>query len=301
MYTLTTLDDLKGLSSEARFTFVQQASQLSTYYEAWKAQDDGGYEYPVSVAGSKERAPGIHASEISKCLRRLTYSIMGELRKPPSGKSRDVNMQMRFNIGHAVHGMLQYEFKLMCAWLNEGMFKGTGWTAHFLPEVRIHPGVSEVAHSWDVHSSCDGIFCFDFNDVTVLRVGIEIKTKSGPEFDKLKCPEPDHVEQATLYMASLNVPLLWFVYYNKSNSNYTKCSAPYLIQFSEEMWTSKLVPRFSEAREYASKRAIPNRTEGMFCRWCPFAWTCEPPSLARRNKALAAPKTSPNLWPTSKP
>ena len=113
MFTLTTLNDLRGLSSESRFSFIQQASQLSVYYEEWKAQDDGGYTYPVGVAGSKGRAQGIHASEISRCLRRLTYSIMGTERKPVQGVQRDVNMQMRFNIGHAVHGMLQFEFDLL--------------------------------------------------------------------------------------------------------------------------------------------------------------------------------------------
>jgi hypothetical protein len=298
MYTLTTLDDLRTLSSEARFNFVQQASLLSGYYEQWKAQDNGGYTYQVDVAGSKERAPGIHASEISKCLRRLTYSISGEMRKPPTGQDRDVNMQMRFNIGHAVHGMLQHEFQLMCAWLNEGIFKGTGWSAHFMPEVRIHPGVSELARVWNMHSSCDGVFCFDLNGETVLRVAVEIKTKSGPEFDKLRAPEPDHVEQAHLYQAALNVPLLWFVYYNKSNSNFTKAVAPYLIQFSDEVWDKRLVPRFTEATEHANKSTLPGRAEGMFCRWCPFAWTCNPPSLKRR-KGHSATKTSPNLWPTS--
>lgn len=300
MYALTTLDDLKTLPAEVRNGFVQQASQLSMYYEGWKSQDNGGYEYKVEIPGSRERAPGVHASEISKCLRRLTYGVMGEKRKPPTGAQRDVNMQMRFNIGHAVHGMLQYEFKLMCAWLNEGMFNGTGWSAYFEPEVHIHPGMSQVAAQWNIHSSCDGIFCFDFCGNTVLRVGIEIKTKSKDEFDKLKCPEPDHVEQANVYMVSLNVPLLWFVYYNKSNSNYTKCTAPWLIQFSGELWEHRTMPHIIEAGDLASKGKLPGRTEGMFCRWCPFAWTCEPAYLKRR-KAFGSTKTAPSLWPSSKP
>jgi CRISPR/Cas system-associated exonuclease Cas4 (RecB family) len=294
MYTLATLDNLRSLSSEHRFSFVQQVSQLSGYYEQWKSQDNGGYAYTVDIPGSRERSPGIHASEISKCLRRLTYSVMGETRRPPTGASRDVNMQMRFNIGHAVHAMLQHEFKLMCAWVNENIYAGTGWSVFFEDEISIHPGVSPTAKEWDLHSSCDGAFTFSCNGVVVLRVGLEIKTKSKDEFDKLKTPEKDHIEQAHLYMAALDLPLMWFVYYNKSNSNYTKAIAPYLIQFSDEIWGKQLTPRFSEAMQRALTKDLPKRTEGMFCRWCPFAWTCDPPSIKRRNRTV--PQVNQALW-----
>lgn len=299
MHSLATINELKTNPPEVTASYVQQAGKLSDFYALFKQNDLGGYSYEVDIPGSRERAPGIHASEISHCTRQLTYSIQGVKRKPTTGGDRDINMQMRFNLGHAVHGMLQQEFSLMCTWLNSSIFGNSGWSASFCPEVRISEENSAVAKQWAVHSSCDGVFCFDFNGETVLRVGLEIKTKSGPEYEKLGKPENAHIEQTHLYMACLDLPLLWFVYYNKSNSNYTKSAAPYLVQFDSNLWDNKLVPRFAKATTSAQANQLPDRAEGMHCRWCPFAYVCAPPSVRTYGVKPDPASTSPVLWPTS--
>lgn len=255
--------------------------ELSTFYDAWKTQDTGGYSYTVDIPGSETREPGVHASELG-CLLRVVYSLLGVERRPATDTdAKRTNMKMRFNIGHAVHAMLQHELKLMCEWLVGDV--------QFQDEVRVNPEIGGPAAQYLMRSSCDGIFTFypPREDYTVnvpayLRVGLEIKTASEKEFDKLVKPKDEHREQTCLYMKALNLPLMWTLYYNKSNSNYTKSSPPFLFQFDHALWTSKLEPRIQSAHQFAQAKQLPPREEGFYCRWCPFAWTCNPPSANRK-------------------
>jgi len=250
--------------------------ELSKFYDAWKAQDNGGYKYEVNVTGSEGRKPGIHASELS-CQRRLTYSLMNTDRRPPTGPSI-VNMRRRFNVGHALHAMTQHEFKLMCAWLRGSI--------EFTDEVGIYPELGGVAQQYIMYSSADGIFSFIHEGFTYLRVGVEIKTESEKEYDKMVKPRDEHLEQTCMYMKSLDLPLLWFVYYNKSNSNFTPSSPPYLIQFDRTLWDKKVEPRIVGAHQFAQSGQLPDRTEAFYCRWCPFSWHCQPPSVNQKRNSL---------------
>jgi CRISPR/Cas system-associated exonuclease Cas4 (RecB family) len=285
MHKLVTIDDLDQ-PQEVKTPLIERARQLSRYFEQYKAQDNGGYTYTVEVAGSKERAPGIHASEISKCQRLLVYSIQGVERKKAEGDTVDVNMQMRFNVGHAVHGMLQNDMTRMCEWVNTA---SGGVVLTYEPEVRIHPGLGGNAEQWGAHSACDGVFVFVHQGEAYLRVGHEIKTQSAPMYEKNTRPQDDHYEQTTLYMAALDVPLMWIQYYNKSNSYFTPSDPPYLFQFDTHLWERQLEVKFAKSQHQAETGQLPDREEGRHCRWCPFSWTCQPPSL---NKQRYGPSTT---------
>jgi hypothetical protein len=266
---LTTIADLDQ-PAEVTKPLIARAMELGKFYTGFKAQDTGGYQYLVDVTGSKDRAPGIHASELS-CQLKLVYNLLGVEKRP---ENRDVNMQMRFNMGHAVHGMVQHEFKLMCQWLGGGIT--------FEDEVGIHPGLGGVAAQYTMYSSADGVFCFVHDGVVYLRVGLEIKTESGPGFEKLKKPRDYHDEQTCMYMKALDLPLLWTFYYNKSNSNIVPSTPPWLNQFDHHLWTATIEPKIAGAHEFARARQLPPRTEGFYCTWCPFAWTCKPPRMQRK-------------------
>lgn len=280
MLKLATINDLKENPPEVTNEFVTRAMQLSSWYDQWKQQDMGGYSYTVEVVANKQRTPGVHASEISKCPRQAVYTLNGT--EPRAGE-KNVNMQRRFNFGHALHAMTQKELELMCAWLNQGQKLIT-----FEPEASIHPSLQDVAAQYDIHSSCDGVFTFWYQDEPYLRVGLEIKTKSAPEYEKLNAPEPAHLEQTCVYMRALDVPLMWLLYYNKSNSNYTGASPPYLFKFDEHIWTTKLVPRIEEFRQLSQSGELPLRVEGFHCGWCPYRWTCQPPSQYGSKRVGAA-------------
>ncbi len=286
MHKLVTIEDLKQ-PREVKDPLIDRARQIGRYYTGFKAQDTGGRSFTVDIGGARQRAPGIHASEISKCRRLLVYSIRGEERKPVQGDDADVNMQLRFDAGHVFHALIQNDMERMCEWLNTA---SGSIVITYEPEVRINPKLGGNAQKWALNSSCDGRFCFWHNGEEYLRVGHEIKTASGPSYEKLTKPQDDHYEQTNLYMAALDLPLMWIHYYNKSNSYFTAPEPPYLFQFDHHMWEKQLETRFAESHQEAQSGALPDREEGRHCNWCPFAWTCQPPS--RKTKRKYGPSTT---------
>jgi CRISPR/Cas system-associated exonuclease Cas4 (RecB family) len=288
MHKLLTTEDLKQ-PQEVKTPLIERARQLSRYFEQYKAQDAGGYSYTVEVGGEKERAAGIHASEVSKCQRLVVYSISGVERKKNEGATGDPNMQMRFNVGHALHAMLQNDMARMCDWINTSSGEVV---LTYKAEQRISPELGGNAEQWGVYSACDGEFTWWHKGDPYLRTGHEIKTASGPSFDKNTKPEDAHYEQTTIYMATLELPLMWVQYYNKSNSYFTAADPPYLFQFDEHLW-QMLEIKFAKAHHQAETGQLPDREEGRHCRWCPFTWTCKPPNLQKRKYGPSTTARSP--------
>ena len=266
---LLVIDDLRQ-SQGVKTQYIQHAMQLARLWHLWKEQQEGNHDILVKFRGEKGRKPGIHASEISGCQRKVVYSLLGTERIVAT---RNVNMQDRFDQGTLTHALIQHQFHEMCKWIGDSIT--------FEDEAKIHPGMGGVAQQWNMHSSADGIFTFWDNGQPYMRVGLEIKTQSAPEYEKLKEPIDYHKEQACVYMRALDLPLLWFLYYNKSNSNYTPSEAPYLTQFNPVLW-DQLEKRFGVVTQMAQAGQLPAKQEGMPCSWCPFAHTCEPNYLKAR-------------------
>jgi hypothetical protein len=257
--------------------YIQRAQGLSQiYFDHIANTQDLNYKYAVEIFGSKERSQGIHASEISKCMRALVYGIAGVERKPEV-RNTDVNMLMRFRIGQAVHAMVQYDWHLIA--------NKPGSQMTFRDEVRVSPELGGVAELWNIHSSCDGeITLLDAAGNPEIRVGLEIKTMSDKQYDKLKSPQHDHVEQTNVYMATLDVPLMWVLYYNKSSSNVTTSFPPYLFQFDGKLWRDELEIRFARCIHMAQTGIVPEGTEGLYCKWCPFTYLCGPTILKPKSR-----------------
>ena len=165
--------------------YMTRAQNLSQVYldQVVSSQEDH-QRYTVEIFGSKKRAPGVHASELSKCMRALVYGIMGMERK--ANKGADVNMLMRFKMGHAIHALVQYEWSQI-AEKSEGLIQ-------FEDEVKVSPEVSAAAAQWNIRSSCDGIItcCAPQGGGPQVRVGLEIKTISDDGYKKLRQPQSDH-------------------------------------------------------------------------------------------------------------
>lgn len=278
---LNSTTELKGQDLTPYIEFVNSLSQMYFDYVA-NSQDDT-YSYTVDHFGGKERAPGIHASEISNCMKLMVYSLMNTQRYSDPSTS-DVNMLMRFALGTAVHAMVQNDWHRICEkTAGQIVFDGcSGYTLSFQDEVKISPELGGLSAYWNLHSACDGIFTlWSPHGQPVLRIGLEIKTESDKQFDKLTQPRVYHKKQTTLYMAALDIPLLWVFYYNKSNSNISTSYPPYVFQFDEKLW-KELENRFSEAHQYAASQQLPQGTEGMHCRWCAYSYTCKPAILSGR-------------------
>lgn len=226
-----------------------------------------------------ERPKGIHASELNKCLKQTYYSLVGLEKK----NSVDLNMRRRFHMGHAVHDMVQKELGQMAALAQaEELAARNGWYLEFEKETKVSPDRQALAAKYKIYSSCDGVFTFrelEHGNV-VLRVGLEIKTEAPDGYEKLNGPKKDHIEQVHVYMACLDLPLLWFFYMNKGNQNSTPSDAPWLITFNPQVW-SRLEGRATEVLEYEVQNKAPPREEGFHCKFCPYSWDCLPPSQQR--------------------
>lgn len=286
---LINLQDLARPEEELS-PLISQAQKLGDLWLEFIKQDDDRHEYVVSVGGDKDRTGGIHASEMSKCMRRLVYSIMGTERRPDA-QSTKANMKLRFRTGTAIHSMIQCDFKRMAEWYTKN-YQHLGWALTFESELPVRSHLQEVAKAWDLSSSCDGAFTFWRQNREMppsygyawdpyIRVGLEIKTSSAPQYEERKRPEADHLEQTCLYQATLDLPLMWVLYYNKSNSNFTTPFSPWLFKFDRTLWERELEMRFAKAHHQAETQQLPDRTEGMHCGWCPFSYACQPKVLTK--------------------
>lgn len=279
---LTTIEDLRR-PREQTDHLIKQAQTIADLFDEFIRQDNETYSYKVTDFGESTREVGIHASEMSKCQRRLVYGIMGIDRRSDSS-AIDPNMKLRFRTGTAIHAMLQTDFRRMSEWYTRS-HQSSGYAMSFEEELSVKPDLQALAHHWGIHSHCDGCFTFwrwntNTNEWEAhLRVGVEIKTSSADMFDKRRRPESDHLEQTCLYQACLDLPLMWVLYYNKSNSNFTNPRTPWLFKFDEHLWKNELERRFADSHQKAAAGELPDRVPGIHCRWCPFSYECKPPNL----------------------
>lgn len=266
------LASIADLNNAEAPDLVELAKKLSTMY------DDFLDNFP---SNSHERTAGIHASDISSCTRRATYCLIGKEKKEKITK----HWQKRFQMGHAVHAMVQHQMRKMAIRENaktiaESMASANGWHLSFEEEVRVGPDLQELARYYKMYSSCDGIFSFrEHPDAApFLRVGLEIKSEAPKSYEELKSPKKYHVDQMHLYMAALDLPLAWFFYYNKGNQNNTESNAPWLITFNPSVW-QRMESRCRTALQAEATATLPDKEEGIHCEFCPWSWTCEPKHL----------------------
>ena len=276
---LLTIDDLKA---EGWQNYLPHIHQLGDWYTEFLRRDTANRNIVVELRDGLERKPGVHASEVSGCLRRLVYTLGGKVEKLSRPEDVDVNMKMRMRLGTAMHAVLQDELQRMCV-----MF-GAGYV-EFEDEVEISPELGGFAAKHNCHSHGDGIFTFYTQQLEpCIRVGLEIKTASGPEFEKMKSPKGYNVDQAQIYLECLDLPLMWFLYYNKSNSNWTKPKAPWLITHDPKH-VKRLESKIVLAYSWARRGELPEREEGMPCGWCPFAHDCKPAYLRMKQSRRKGP------------
>lgn len=269
---LVSIADLNGPPDEVAYR-TEQARQLSAMYDEFITFDDGHY-----------RAPGIHASELYPCLRKVIYSLLDVPRKPMVAKF----WKQRFKMGSAIHSMVQADFHKMTAKSRAlayaAEFASTrGLFLKFEDELPCTPEHQALAAHYNIHSACDGVFTFYEDNPNneqktpspVLRVGLEIKSEAPNGYESLRAPKPEHVRQGHIYMACLDLPLMWFFYMNKGNQNNTESSHPYLIPFQSEVWR-EVEERCQEALALAARKELPPRTETIVCEFCPWSYECKP-------------------------
>lgn len=278
--------------SLARIADLNQSPEvLAPYFEIAKSLSKM-YDKLLAdwVEPPDERPPGIHASELAKCKRQTFYSCNALQKK----NVVEINMRRRFHMGHAIHSMVQKELHKMAAMAQaEEIAQQNGWYLEFEDEVKVSPAHQELAAKYNIWSSCDGVFTFrelEHGEV-VLRIGLEIKSEAPDGYSKLNGPKEDHVDQVTVYMACLDLPLLWFFYMNKANQNTTPSTAPWLIPFNPTVW-NRLEARAASVLLHVENGVEPDREEGFHCGFCPYAYECQPTTSQQRNSSTPRPVVS---------
>jgi len=263
MVPLLTIDDMLRGNPDEVASLIGQASLLSQKFDEYLRDSSRGEEH---------RAPGIHASEVSGCERRIVYSL---LNYPRSGGGTDNTWRKRFMMGTAVHEMLQGEFH---KWAVRSKSCVT-----FQDEVTIAPHLQQMAAKWHIFSHCDGMFVVrkSWDGPALFRVLLEIKTMSPSEFQNLKAPKEEHIDQSHIYMACLDVPMIWLLYWNKGNQNTTGTDNPnFLVRFNQRRW-SELEAKFERVHQAAALEKLPDREESVRCEFCAFSHHCQPTILNR--------------------
>lgn len=266
---LVSINDLQK-GQPALNNALQLAVSLSTRYDEHLERDEGDAHL---------RDPGIHASELG-CLRRVYYTLSGETKKAKVPRK----WKQRFEHGKALHAMIQAQLK--------GMADSSGGLITFEAEVKVHARYQKIAAELKLDSSTDGVFTFFDRPGgdPVLRVLTEIKTEAPDGWSDLKAPKPEHIEQVHLYMKALDVPLCWFIYFNKGDQNNTTSYAPWLIAYNENIW-NKIETKCRTLLQMVGARTVPERSEGIWCEFCPYRdkSVCNPNYIERRGSKVFKP------------
>jgi CRISPR/Cas system-associated exonuclease Cas4 (RecB family) len=277
---LASIADLNGDPEEVA-RCIEQAKTLSAMYDEF-------LQLEQDVPDDGHRKPGIHASELYPCLRKGFYSL--KLVEPRRRVSKF--WLQRFKMGTAIHEMLQADFARMAKRsvqrlamrMAEKRAEELDADLHFEKEVPVSPEHQALAKHYTLYSSADGVFTFTSRTTgqVILRIGLEIKTEAMDGYAGLKGPKPEHVRQGHLYMAALDLPLMWFFYMNKNNQNNTNSQAPYLVVWQPKLW-AELEDRIQTIHGYVARNELPPLNETIVCEFCPWNYTCLPPNLNKNN------------------
>lgn len=263
---LTRIKDLSKSPAELA-DLLDRATQLSQLYDDYVESDPGDGHL---------RAPGVHASELAGCERKVLYSVLDT----PKEGGLTKNWRQRFALGKAVHKMIQDDFHVMAS-KSKGLIR-------FEDEVPISPKHQEIAKELSIYSSADGVFSLldDPLGPVVLRIGLEIKTEAPDGYSKLTAPYEKHLDQAHVYMRCLDLPLFYFMYINKGNQNNTPSIAPYLVTFDQARW-DRLETKARRVLRMVGTDQMPDREEGIECSFCPYKTTCGP-SIGKKGSGSAS-------------
>lgn len=222
--------------------------KIATALEACRKALADDLDASLNDVPDKGRTVGcIHPSQVWGCLRKNLYILNGEL--PDSGS--EARMRQLLDTGTAVHRQYQDYYA--------NLYKD-----RFEAEVPI--GDTPLAKRWNIVGHADGVIKLD--DVHFL---LEIKTIRTDGFRALKAPEEKHIQQAMIYAACLDLPIVSFLYYNK-NDSYKKV---YPVTFRPDAW-SEAQTRI--ATIHAAKRSgeLPPKTrDAGECRLCGYRKRCK--------------------------
>lgn len=247
------------------FRLAMEQQKLQPFEPHWspcKHCDQRGwiYHYP--------RKAGIHPSAMStSCLLKIYYEAIG-VQRQVTNEAREL---LIFDLGTATHDMLQ----------SFGM-KGV-WGDRYTPEVPV--GETPLAKELMIegHADADNILTIDeIAGAPIFEVGIvhEYKSINDNGYEGLKNkPKPQHKQQATVYSACLNRPVVVYLYFNKNNSNI----ADFPVVFEPQLWET-MRQKAAAVRDAVLSGTPPPGDVGYHCQQCGYVYDCPAYKLAKSKK-----------------
>lgn len=263
------LRDADPKSVKSILGYVQVAQKIEAYLEDMNLEEHPKRlgVFSASDIGNKTGRSLCGKYPIG-CGRLLYYRYVGEEahdKIPP-------RLRRIFDTGSAIHRQLQDYL--------HAISERTGGVETFVEEAEFNEGNSDVASSYDIESTTDGIWTVKVPELE-LTFGLEIKSMKDELFKKLNGPEPYHVVQCHVYMACLDLPFMAVLYYNKNDST----MAEFVVQFDDDIWNA-ITDKINFVRKCAVDEKEPEREVGFHCRTCRYAHICKPPKPEKRDISL---------------
>jgi CRISPR/Cas system-associated exonuclease Cas4 (RecB family) len=214
-------------------------------------------EYPGYVL-LEPRYDGLHPSQIGHpCLLKVYNDMVGT----PGESKVEPRLRLIFDLGHSVHHMFQ------------SYGESGAWGPVYRKEVEVSGQFQELAAQLmlEGHADADNVLTIDIEGHPLYEVGIvhEYKTINSNGFSKLKRPKPEHKQQAMLYGAALNRPVICYLYLNKDDSNL----ADFPVEFEPELW-AQLHNKASTIKAFYDQGIPPQGEVGFHCKDCPYIFGC---------------------------
>ena len=224
-----------------------------------------GYLYSLNdIIQSRDIDGLFHPSGIGYCSRKLQYHYLTE---PPVHKISSSTRSI-FDLGHAVHDMLQARLSKVLEW----RFKDLD--VDFILNVEESITDTNFAREHELAGSADGVIRLfsSTNEEHISTIVYEAKSISSKGWAKLRSPLIKHRMQASIYAKCLESELILFEYYCKDNSR----SKWYLIDRDDEALESAM--RQIEKVSTATKKLklVPREGSTYECQDCPYLESCLP-------------------------
>lgn len=214
-------------------------------------------QYPGYIL-LEPRYDGLHPSQIGHaCLLKIFNDMVGA----PGAQKIEPRLRLIFDIGHAVHHMFQ------------SYGEAGAWGPFYKKEVEVSAQYQPLAEllMLEGHADADNILTVDIDGHPLYEVGVvhEYKTMNSNGFSKLRRPKPEHKQQAMLYGAALDRPVIVYLYLNKDDSNLVD----FPVEFEPALW-EPLYQRALTIKGYYDRNEAPPGEVGFHCRDCAYVFGC---------------------------
>jgi CRISPR/Cas system-associated exonuclease Cas4 (RecB family) len=181
-----------------------------------------------------------HPSSIKGCKRAMYYDRIGT--KPV--QRIDAPLRMLFDMGHALHDMIQKYYQQMPG---------------FESEVKIEFSPLHI------YGHCDGVF-------KKQDWVLEIKTVGESVYRTLVRPSIAHIWQIHCYMFALDIPRTQLLYVNRASGS----KRLFKVEFSNDIWDD-VIGILSYVEDHVKRQEPPPKEiSGYVCGTCKFYNECKP-------------------------